>query len=214
MSLRALKMQNEPIRTLGAVVFNGFETLDLFGPLQMFGTLADRFNISIIAEQAGQVTSRHGQKIEVDHTFDENRLYDLLLVPGGPGTWDQINNTHFLNWLQRTAPKSELVMSVCTGAAFLAKAGLLDGRCATTNKLNFEWVAQFGPKVDWQGHARWVEDERYFTSSGVTAGMDMSLAAIEYLIGVEQADHSATHSEYERQRDPGNDPFAIHFGIG
>ncbi|MGC1494507.1 MAG: DJ-1/PfpI family protein [Sulfitobacter sp.] len=207
-------MQNEPVRSLGAVVFNGFETLDLFGPLQMFGTLADHFSISIVAENAGQVTSRHGQKIAVDHAFSDHHAYDLLLVPGGPGTWDQIDNPGFLKWLQRAAPKSELVMSVCTGAAFLAKAGLLDGRQATTNKLNFDWVAQFGPKVDWQGRARWVADGCYFTSSGVTAGMDMSLAVIEHLVGAERADHAATHSEYERQRDPGNDPFAIHFGIG
>jgi transcriptional regulator GlxA family with amidase domain len=207
-------MSGERMRTLGAVVFNGFETLDLFGSIQMFGTLADKFRISIVAEQRGTVVSRHGQKIAVDHGFADDRPYDLLLVPGGPGTWDQIGNETLLRWLQRAAPKSEVVMSVCTGAAFLAKAGLLDGRKATTNKMNFEWVARFGPDVDWQGRARWVEDGGFFTSSGVSAGMDMSLAVIEHLLGAERADHSAVHSEYQRQRDPGNDPFAVHFGVG
>ncbi|MDO6590608.1 DJ-1/PfpI family protein [Loktanella sp. D2R18] len=201
------------VRSIGAVVFDGFETLDLFGPLQMFGTLADHFGISIVAEQHGLVTSRHGQKLSVEHAFDDCQSYDLILVPGGPGTWDQIDNNRLLNWLQDMAPKSEHVLSVCTGAAFLAKAGLLDGRAATTNKLNFDWVTQFGPNVDWQGRARWVEDGAYFTSSGVSAGMDMSLAVIEHLLGAEQADFSATHSEYERQRDPKNDPFALQFGI-
>ena len=207
-------MTDERKRSLGAIVFNRFETLDLFGPLQMFGTLADSFDISIVAEQSGQISSRHGQKIAVDHTFGEGHTYDLLLVPGGPGTWDQIDNDNFLAWLQHIAPKAELVMSVCTGAAFLAKAGLLDGRAATTNKLEYDWVTQFGPNVAWQGRARWVEDGSYFTSSGVSAGMDMSLAVIEHLLGAQMADHAATHSEYERQKNPANDPFALHFGTG
>lgn len=201
-------------RTLGAVVFDGFETLDLFGPIQMFGTLADHFDIRIVAERSGQMSSRHGQGLTVDDRFTDFQSYDLLLVPGGPGTWDQIDNPIFINWLQQAAPKSELVMSVCTGAAFLAKAGLLDGRSATTNKLNFDWVAQHGPNTDWKGRARWVQDGAYFTSSGVTAGMDMSLAVIEHLLGADLADHSATHSEYVRQNDPDNDPFAIQFGTG
>ena len=59
------------VRSIGAVVFGGFETLDLFGPLQMFGTLADRFGISIVAEQHRQVISRHGQKLSVDHAFED-----------------------------------------------------------------------------------------------------------------------------------------------
>lgn len=206
-------MMDQGARSLGAFVFDGFETLDLFGPLQMFGTLANRFAISIVADQAGQVTSRHGQKIAVDHTFDDDVAYDLVLLPGGPGTWDQINNERLLAWLRAATSRAEIVMSVCTGAAFLAKAGLLDGKAATTNKLNFDWVTQFGPGVDWKGRARWVHDGNVFTSSGVSAGMDMSLAVIEYLLGAEAADGSAVHSEYERQRDASNDPFALHFGV-
>lgn len=206
-------MTEQRARSLGAVVFDGFETLDLFGPVQMFGTLADQFALSIVAEKAGQVTSRHGQNVVVDHSFDDGLTYDLLLLPGGPGTWDQIENERLLSWLKMTVPKAEIVMSVCTGAAFLAKAGLLDNRGATTNKLNFEWVTQFGPNVDWKGRARWVEDGKFFTSSGVSAGMDMSLAVVERLLGANAANHSATHSEYERQTEPDSDPFALHFGI-
>lgn len=202
-----------PKRSLGVLVYDGFETLDVFGPLQMFGTLADHFAICMVSERSGQVTSRHGQVLGIDHSFEDDQSYDLLLVPGGPGTWDEIDNTRLLNWLKHVSPKAECVMSVCTGAAFLAKTGLLDGRRATTNKMNFDWVAQFGPKVSWQGRARWVADGAYFTSSGVTAGMDMSLAVIEHLLGATLAEHSATHSEYVRQTDPDNDPFAVHFGV-
>ncbi len=201
------------MRTIGALLFPGFETLDLFGPVQMFGSVKDAFSFSMVAEHSETVPSRHGQSIGVDHTFDENQGYDLLLVPGGPGTWDQIDNPRLLKWIARASQKAEVVMSVCTGAAFLANAGLLRGKLATTNKMNFDWVTQFGDDISWQGRTRWVEDGKLFTSSGVTAGMDMSLAVIEVLLGVDAADGAAIHSEYVRQRDPENDPFALHFGV-
>ncbi|MGB0506391.1 MAG: DJ-1/PfpI family protein [Pikeienuella sp.] len=200
-------------RSLAAVVYPEFETLDLFGPLQMFGTIKDAFNISIVAENSAPVSSRHGQKISVDHRFADNHHYDLMLIPGGPGTVAELNNPLFLNWLRRAADRAEVVMSVCTGSALLAKAGLLDGKSATTNKMNFDWVAQFGPAVNWQGKARWVEDGKFVTSSGVSAGMDMSLAVIEHLLGAKATNRSATISEYERETDPSNDPFAVHFGV-
>jgi putative intracellular protease/amidase len=197
------------MKTIGALVFPGFETLDLFGPIQMFGSVKNAFQTVIVSEHSGDVTSRHGQSIAVDHTFDENPEYDLLLIPGGPGTWDQIANPRLLDWLKHSAETAQTVMSVCTGAAFLANAGLLTGKSATTNKLNFDWVAQFGDGVAWQRRARWVHDGKFVTSSGVTAGMDMSLAVIEQLVDGDAAEASSTHSEYVRQRDPDNDPFAL-----
>ena len=201
------------MRSIGALVFPGFETLDLFGPIQMFGSVKDAFRISIVGERSRPVPSRHGQSIEVGQTVDDNHGYDILLIPGGPGTWDQIDNTHLLNWIVAASQRAEIVMSVCTGAAFLAKAGLLEGRSATTNKSDFDWVTQFGDDVAWQGRARWVGDGKFHTSSGVSAGMDMSLAVIEDLLGAEAADGAAIHSEYVRQRDPDNDPFALHFDM-
>lgn len=200
-------------RSLAAVVYPEFETLDLFGPVEMFGAVGDPFDISVVAEHSAPVRSRHGQQIVVDDTFANDRSYDLLLIPGGPGTVAELNNPAFLDWISRAAGRAEIVMSVCTGSALLARAGLLDGRAATTNKMNFEWVAQFGPAVNWKGKARWVEDGKFVTSSGVSAGMDMSLAVIERLLGAATADRAANIAEYERQTDPANDPFAVHFGV-
>lgn len=200
------------MRSIGALIYPAFETLDLFGPIQMFGAVEDAFRITTVAENAGDVTSRHGQHIRVDHTFGDDQHYDLLLIPGGPGTWDQIDNPRLLQWITHASARAEIIMSVCTGAAFLAKAGLLEGKSATTNKMNFEWVAQFGEDVAWRGRARWVGDGKMFTSSGVTAGMDMSLAVVERLLGA-AADASANHSEYVRGRDPDNNPFAVHYDI-
>jgi transcriptional regulator GlxA family with amidase domain len=106
------------------------------------------------------------------------------------------------------------VSSVCTGAALLARAGLLDGRRATSNKLSFKWVTEQGPAVEWiLRQARWVEDGKFATSSGVSAGIDMTLALIAKLAGAESAERIAIRMEYEWHRDPSWDPFAKIHGL-
>ena len=109
------------------------------------------------------------------------RRFDLILVPGGIGTRREVDNPRLLEWLNQRAAAAILVTSVCTGAALLARAGLLDGKRATTNKRAFAWVASQGPEVNWIKQARWVEDGKFATSSGVSAGIDMALALIARL---------------------------------
>ena len=201
------------MRTLAAVVFDGFETLDMFGPLEFFGMLDEEFEITMVGEKSGLVTCSSGQKISVDQTFSESSSYDLVLVPGGGGTRVQVENEALLTWLRDASESAELVMSVCTGSGLLAKSGVLDGRRATTNKRAFEWTAQFGPNVDWVGKARWVEDGKFFTSSGVSAGMDMTLAAIAHLIDEKAALNVEMWAEYTWHKDSTVDPFAVEHGV-
>ena len=98
-------------------------------------------------------------------------------------------------------------------SGLLAAAGLLDGRRATTNKMFFKEVAALGPNVDWVPEARWVEDGKYVTSSGVSAGIDMALAVIEVTIGPQASEQLAVGTEYEWHRDPAWDPFAKVHGL-
>jgi transcriptional regulator GlxA family with amidase domain len=99
-------------------------------------------------------------------------------------------------------------MSVCSGSALLAKAGLLDGRRATSNKQYFQIAQSAGPKVEWIRKARWVDDGNRVTSSGVSAGIDMALHVIERLYGTKTAENMAKLTEYQWHRDADNDPFA------
>lgn len=201
------------MRSIAALVFPGFETLDLFGPIEMFGLLPEQFRISIVAEHEGEVASTHGPRTRVDHSFAATEAFDMLLVPGGPGTRVQVDNPAMMNWLWAKSAQAEVTMSVCTGSALLAKAGLLDGRGATSNKMSFAWVQEQGPAVDWVARARWVEDGRLFTSSGVSAGMDMSLAVIERLHDKDTARKVARYAEYTWHEDAAHDPFADHYGL-
>lgn len=97
---------------------------------------------------------------------------------------------------------------MCTGAALLAAAGVLDGLPATSNKRAFAWVRGINPCVDWRGVARWVRAGKYYTASGISAGMDMTLGFIADLYGTAAATAIANRCEYRWQDDPAQDEFA------
>ena len=113
-----------------------------------------------------------------------------------------------MQWIRQTTGKAERVMAVCTGTVLLGMTGVLDGRKATTNKLNFTKKVQLAPNVEWVKEARWVEDGKFFTSSGVSAGMNMALAVVADLFGLDQSEKTAKTSEYTRHKDANRDPLA------
>lgn len=194
-------------KTIGVLIFDDFELLDVFGPLEMYGMLPEVFDIFLVSEDGGNISSRQGPRVVSDHLLSMDHQYDILFVVGGTGTRREVHNSRLMKWLKRQAEGAELVTSVCTGSALLAKAGVLDGIRATTNKLAFNWVQSQGEKVAWIKKARWVEDGRFFTSSGVSAGTDMSLAVIERLTDRDTAHRVAAMAEYIWNEDSEEDPF-------
>src|SRR5262250_20366 len=168
-------MSKPKTRTLGAVLYEDFELLDLYGPLEMFGSIGAELRILTVAEKTGPVASFQRPKTVAEFDFASAPMLDLILVPGGFGTIAQLENPAMLDFLRRRAATAEVTMSVCSGSAILAKAGLLDGRRAT--------------------------------SSGVSAGTDMTLAVIAKLWGKEIAQQIAESTEYEWQQDSTRDPF-------
>lgn len=201
------------MRKIAALIFPEFETLDLFGPVELFGIVPDAFEIVMVAANDAAVATAQGPRCVVDKTFEDPLDYDMILVPGGRGTRKGIEDKVLLDWIAKAAAQAEIVMSVCTGSALLARAGILDGKRATSNKLAFDWVRSQSSAVEWVTQARWVEDGNYFTSSGVSAGMDMSLAVIARLCGKEAADQAAIHAEYDWHEKADWDPFAKLHGL-
>lgn len=199
-------------RRIGFLLYPRFEILDTCGPLEMFGVLKDFFEVCTVAEHAGPVASDQGPMMVADYGFDTCPNLDIVLVPGGIGSRKEVENAGLLEWLRAQAETAEIVCSVCTGSGLLARAGLLDGFKATSNKRNFDWPVSQGPKVEWVRKARWVDEGIRATSSGVTAGIDMALALIERLCGAEIASAAATNAEFNRTTDPSDDPFAEVWG--
>jgi len=200
-------------KTLGALLYEGFELLDLFGPLEMFGNMQGAVTVRTVADRAGLVRSAQGPRVQADHGLDDCPPLDLLLIPGGVGTRVQVENGRLVEWIRARVETLEVAMTVCTGTALLAQAGLLDGRRATTNKMFFSWPESTWPSVRWVREARWVEDGKLWTSSGVSAGIDMALAVVERLADTKTAEFLATATEYDWHRDAGWDPFARVHGL-
>lgn len=206
-------MAEPQVRRLGVILYPGFELLDVFGPLEMFGNMPGIVEVAMVAQTSGPVISAQGPSVVAEHGFADCPHLDMLLVPGGIGTRTEIDNPMMLGWLAARVAVAEIAMTVCTGTAILARAGVLDGRRATTNKMLFHWVAEQGPNVQWVKEARWVEDGKFVTSSGVSAGIDMALAVIARLSGEQMSHTLAVGTEYEWHRDASWDPFAKVHGL-
>lgn len=207
-SVTSMNSAAPPPLAVGMIVFDGFELLDVFGPLEMFGMLREKVAITILAERLGPVHSSAGPAVVAERTLAEPGRLDVLLIPGGMGTRREVANVAFLHSLQALAVVTPRVASICTGSALLARTGLLDQRRATTNKRSYRWATSQGAAVNWVATARWVEDGKYFTSSGVSAGMDMALGLIEILFDRAAAEGVARGAEYEWNSDRDRDPFA------
>jgi transcriptional regulator GlxA family with amidase domain len=180
----------------------------------MFGSIGPELRIVTVAQKTGPVTSTQGPKTLAQYGFDDCPALDLILLPGGIGTLAELRNEAMLEFLRRRSATAQVTMSVCSGSAILAKAGLLDGRRATSNKQFFTLATAQSQKVEWVEQARWVEDGNMVTSSGVSAGIDMALAVIARLYGQERAKQIAVWTEYEWRQDASWDPFVKYLNQG
>lgn len=209
---------SKPLR-IGALVFPGFQALDLFGPLDIFNTMSLKhpIELSLLSTTLDPVSTatlpgQVGQSVLPTATLDNAPAdFDLLIVPGGHGT--RLSVDPYVEYIARAYPTTGSVLSVCTGARLLARAGVLDGRRATTNKNAFNDVTPTGPRTYWVAHERWVQDGNVWTAAGITAGIDAALAWVEDRYGPQQAADAANWLEYVRMAVPGEDIFAAVRGI-
>jgi transcriptional regulator GlxA family with amidase domain len=132
---------------------------------------------------------------------------EIFLLPGGYGTRKEVNNNLLVDAIKQISELSTYVLTVCTGSALLARTGLLDNRIATSNKRSFDWVTTNGENVHWIKKARWTVDGKYYTSSGVSAGMDMTLGFLKDMHGEAFAKTVAFQIEYNWQEDKDKDDF-------
>ncbi|ADK14822.1 MULTISPECIES: DJ-1/PfpI family protein [Clostridium] len=191
---------------INIILFNNFETLDIFGPIEILGQIKD-YQIHYYSEAGGVITNAQNLKVVTDpiSSADES---GILVIPGGMGTRELINNTLFLNKLKSIAEKSTYCLSICTGSAVLARCGVLKNKKATSNKQALKWVKSVSDQVNWVKKARWVADGKYYTSSGISAGIDMTLGFISDRFGKDKAIKIANDIEYIWNDDCTNDIFA------
>ncbi|MFN0182701.1 MAG: DJ-1/PfpI family protein [Aquabacterium sp.] len=185
------------IQRFGFLLFPGTEELDLVGPWEMV-TMWQQVaggpkDCLIVAQSMQPVACAKGMSITPHADFDSCPPLDVLLVPGGRGTRTEVDNPVLMDFVRRQAAQARAVLSVCTGSFILHKAGLLDGRRATTYWASLPRLREAGVAVE---EVRYVRNDRVWTSAGVSAGIDMTLAFIADVAGAEVAGQVQLGAEY------------------
>lgn len=181
----------EPPLSIGILVFDDAEELDVVGPYEVLATWAAqsalRPQVVTFSRDGGPVRCAKGLRLVPDLARDELGALHVLVHPGGAGTRLLTRDSDHLAWLRATRRTTPLVTSVCTGALVLAAAGLLAGRPATTHWSAFDELAAIDPSILADTEARFVDDGDVVTSAGVSAGIDMALHLVARLESVAAA---------------------------
>ena len=194
--------------SVGIFVFDNVEVLDFAGPYEVFTTAArvygkqhllssiTPFEVFTIGKTKEPIHARAGLKIEPDFDFNTHPKIDVLLIPGGVVT-EALKDASVINWIATTAKKTQLTASICTGAFLLAKAGLLEGKFATTHWEDINDLRVMFPNLEVKEQMRWVDEGKIVTSAGISAGIDMSLHLVERLINRDLAVKTARQMEFD-----------------
>jgi len=188
-------------RNVAIYIFGEVEVLDFSGPFEVFSVTGRNrnptpFNVYTVAQAARPISARNELSINPRYSFADCPRPDILLIPGGFGTRKEMQKQEVLDWVRDQAANASLVLSVCTGSLILAKAGLLEGMCATSHHLALDELrdAALGTTID--SSKRFIDNGKFVTSAGVAAGIDMSLYVVARLLGQDCARETAAYIEY------------------
>lgn len=180
---------------VGILIFDDVEILDVAGPFEVFAVTrlnekqrlqqSSPFKVYLISETKKQIIAIGGLRLTPDVTIGKCPELDLLIIPGGWGTRKESKNKILLNWIGNQFTNDRLIASVCTGSSLLGKAGLLDGRDATTHWRAFDFLQESAPKARILKDVRFTLTEPIFTSAGISAGIDLSLRIVSHFFGIE-----------------------------
>jgi len=195
-------------RNVAILLFDDVEVLDFAGPFEVFSVTGRRdalapFNVYTVAEKPGPISTRNGLSVNPHYTIQNCPAPDIVIVPGGFGTRREMHNMAIIEWLQTQNQRTELMLSVCTGALLLGTAGLLDGLAATTHAGAFDVLRAAAPNTELHPEIRFVDNGRIITSAGISAGIDMSLHVVARLLGKDEARDTAQYMEYDWRDDGG-----------
>jgi transcriptional regulator GlxA family with amidase domain len=160
-------------KDIALVAFPDLTLLDLVGPLQVLKSLPAPYRTVVVAESRDPISTDTGLAVTPERTFAEVPHPFAVIVPGGPGSVAAMGNEAVQGYLRSSAASAEAVGSVCTGALVLGATGLLEGRRATTHWAYAAELEKLGGRYV---RERWVEDGKFITAGGVSAGIDMALA--------------------------------------
>ena len=188
---------------IGIYIYDQAEVLDFSGPFEVF-SVANRlanlgWNIWLVAEEKSLIEARGVFQVKPHYSSQNVPELDVLIVVGGVHS-DELRKTEVINWIRKTAEKTRITGSVCTGAFLLAEAGLLDGLEVTTHWEDISDLHRNYKNLQVREGIRWIEQGKLFTAAGISAGIDMSLELVSRLASAELAERTATQMEYTWNR--------------
>ncbi len=202
------------------LAFAECQILDVTGPLEILASANELnpdapppYEVVLVAEEAGALTTTAGVSLVAHKAYREVTARELasvhtFMVAGGNGTVKALRTPALIAFVKRAAKVARRVASVCSGAAILAEAGLLDGKRATSHWGAVESIARAYPKVRMEADAIFVRDGDVWTSAGITAGMDLAIALIEEDLGHEAALQVARRHVLYMMRPGGQSQFS------
>ncbi|MEX2284801.1 MAG: DJ-1/PfpI family protein [Gemmatimonadota bacterium] len=193
--------QHQHRRTVGILLFDDVEVLDFAGPFEVFSVTGRSdgsypFDVFTIAERTRPIAARNQLKVIPKHSFESFPKIDVLVIPGGFGTRREMLNQSLLDWVKDQAAQAEIVLSVCTGALILGRAGLLDGLAATTHHGAVSLLKEVAPAALVQDDRRVIDNGKFVVAAGVSSGIDASFYVIARLLGKDVAEETARYIEY------------------
>jgi len=193
-------------KRVGIVIYEDVEVLDFCGPFEVFSVTrlneekrreeSSPFLPLLVAETTGTITTTGGMQVVPHHSLENCPHLDIVVVAGGWGFRQHMNNAVLHQWLRERASRAETLTAVCTGSMLLGSAGLLEGRSATTHWRFLDAMRDAFPTVTVRYDKHFVHDANLHTSAGISAGIDMSLKVVERYCGEAVARATARHMEY------------------
>jgi putative intracellular protease/amidase/YHS domain-containing protein len=193
--VRAEETARRPLK-VAIIVFNKMELLDFAGPAEVFASAG--YDVSTVAATREPVPCMGVVTLTPHYTFADCPRPDVVVVPGG-SVGELAKDKRVIDWLVRTSAEAEVTLSVCTGALVLARAGLLDGKEATTHWNSIASLRKQFPHVTVRDDRRVVDTGKVVTSAGVSAGIDGALHVVDRLSGRSKASQTARYMEYTWQ---------------
>ncbi|MBH5317846.1 DJ-1/PfpI family protein [Paenibacillus sp. GSMTC-2017] len=198
---------------VGILLFDEVEVLDFAGPFEVFSITKMNFGkpdyykpfeVSTISVTGDAITTTGGLKVIPDYSIVTAPYFDLLVIPGGNGTWRELENEVLIDWIKTRNDEVKWMTSVCTGTRLLAKSGILNGKQATSHARHIDQLSLDFPEVDFIKGVKYVDQGDIVTSAGVSSGIHMALHMVRRLLGTGAAAMTARVIEFEINFDDKN----------
>lgn len=191
-----------PMKQLGILIFDDVEVLDFAGPFEVFSVANQLTDYKILAVQTlaygqGPIRAKNGLQVLPDKSLEQLNQLDFLVLPGGDGSKNVIQNPSLMASLQNLVSQTAWTMSVCSGSRILGKSGFLDHKPYCTHQEVFDSMASLVPTGIPKPEHRFIQsDSRIWTAAGISAGIDLAIHLVELTFGKELALATATYMEY------------------